>query len=772
MKNMNSPAFSKITKLSRSFSLLFRKGSICASMQSWAYRRPRLYNEDNEIGWSGSRRTSEQARTPIRPAYLSLSTNRICVLRSNVRSAVHVCMLFSTLLLASDGETQLKKATALLSANLILTQFEADFSETPPNAAFMYEQMNSIPDDYVKPDEARIKLQEVYQDRVRADYRQKVNVLLARIAEKNGLDDAFEEPFRKKSGTIPDATLRAVRERHFAASFEAQRKKACDDQLAQVTRDMFPTEEEVDADSEDTLIKKLTKRLADAQKFQVFEENRVYLRDLVIKPAVQDAYRQRTMQNQFLEGVRSSEAVTPEEFATFLEKALLEALPEFKSEKFPMVYTIFPSVKNGITPLSEKKAKTRYVEFLQATSTSLSEEETKTLILADLKGHNERGASRDKIRDLFMKQSLEQAPKRYVDHFAENRRNSVEFYLKKYPIPENEMRAFFETIFAQKQQKAWEAARNSIISEQLSATYPALQAHSWTPKDAIVETYTGIEATEEGRTLRKEILKGVANSSKGHESALQETREQAGALHDQELARGSQALRRQKGLVLACSNDIVAEASTRMATTKPEKLAAELFALFRPRIQAQWPEVREKEIYAPLNPKPGNATSAYLSIFPSVDALLRQLIRDAIQKLAEPKPIPPKEPPPPETPPPPEEKNEPIKLSCVFTIDLKDNQIIIQNNGDISIDQATLPVLYDDYRNQESKTLTHLADQFAEQLEKKAQGQNIELTLDITVKNGMIYYQLVSRLRDRLDYRLKKLSNNEKLSIKLTDKME
>jgi hypothetical protein len=36
----------------------------------------------------------------------------------------------------------------------------------------------------------------------------------------------------------------------------------------------------------------------------------------------------------------------------------------------------------------------------------------------------------------------------------------------------------------------------------------------------------------------------------------------------------------------------------------------------------------------------------------------------------------------------------------------------------------------------------------------------------------MIYYQLVSRLRDRLDYRLKKLRDNEKFNIKLTDKME
>jgi hypothetical protein len=494
----------------------------------------------------------------------------------------------------------------------------------------------------------------------------------------------------------------------------------------------------------------------------------------VIKPAVQDAYRQRTMQTQFLEGARSSEAVTPDEFAVFLEKALMDAIPEFKSDKFPMVYTIFPSVKNGIPPLSEKKAKTRYVEFLQATSTSLSEEETKKIILADLKGHNERAASRDKFRDVFMKQSMEQAPKRYIEHFAENRRNSVELYLKKYPIPENEMRAFFETIFDQRQQKAWEAARNSIISEQLSTTYPALQARSWTPKNAVVETYTGIEATEEGRTLRKEIIKDVASSSKGHESALQETREQAGTLLDQELARGSQALRRQKSLVLACSNDIVAEASTRMAKTKPEKLAAELFALFSPRIQTQWPEAREKDIYAPLNPKPANATSAYMAVFPSVEALLRQLIRDIIQKLAE--TIPPEEPPPPKTPPPetppPEKKDEPLKLACIFSIDLKDNQIIVQSKGDIAIDQATLPVAYDDYRKQESKTLTRIADQFAEQLEKKAQGRNVELTLDINVKNGMIYYQFVSHLRDRLDYRLKKLSNNEKMNIKLSDKME
>jgi len=679
-------------------------------------------------------------------------------------------MLLSPTLLASDGEMQLKKSTALLSANLILTQFEADFSETPPNADFMYQQMTSVPDDYVKPDEARAKLQEAYQDRVRADYRQKVNVLLARIAEKNGLEDAFEEPFRKKSGTIPDETLKAVREKHFATSFEAQRKKACDEQIAQVTRDMFPTEEEVDADSEETLIQKLTKRLADAQKFQVFEENRIYLRDLVVTPAVKDAYRQRNMQNQFLENVRSAESVTPDEFAAFLEKALLAAIPEFKSDKFPEVYSIFPSVKNSIPALSEKKAKARYVEFLQATSSTLSEEETKKLILSDLKGHHERDGSRAKIRETFMKQSMDQAPKRYVEHFAENRRNDVEFYLKKYPVPENELRAFFETIFDQKQQKAWEAARSSIVTEQLASTYSGLQARTWTPKDAGVEAYTGNEATDEGRALRKEYLKDTASSSQGAEAALQETREQAGTLLDQELGRGSQALRRQKSLVLACSNDIVAEATSRMAKTKPEKLAIELFDLFRPRIQAQWPEAREKEIYAPLNPKPGNAASAYLNIFPATEALLRQLIRDIIQKLAEPKPIPPKEPPP-ETPPP-EEKLEPLKLACGFSIDMKDNQIIVQSDGDIAVDQATLPMAYDDYRKQESKTLTRIADQFAEQLEKKAQGRDVELTLNIQVKNGMIYYQLVSRLRDRLDYRLKKLNNSEKMSIKLSDKME
>ena len=103
---------------------------------------------------------------------------------------------------------------------------------------------------------------------------------------------------------------------------------------------------------------------------------------------------------------------------------------------------------------------------------------------------------------------------------------------------------------------------------------------------------------------------------------------------------------------------------------------------------------------------------------------------------------------------------------------MKDNQIIVQSDGDISIDQATLPMAYDDYRKQESKTLTRIADQFAEQLEKKAQGRDVELMLNIQVKNGMIYYQLVSRLRDRLDYRLKKLNNNEKMSIKLSDKME
>lgn len=679
-------------------------------------------------------------------------------------------MFFSIILLASDGEMQLKKSTALLSANLILKQFEADFSETAPNADFMYQQMNSIPDDYIKPDEARAKLQEAYQDRVRADYRQKVNVLLARIAEKNGLEDAFEEPFRKKSGTIPDETLKVVREKHFATSFEAQRKKACDEQIAQVTRDMFPTEEEVDADSEDTLIKKLTKRLADAQKFQVFEENRIYLRDLVVKPAVQDAYRQRNMQNQFLENARSPESVTPDEFAAFLEKALLEAIPEFKSDKFPEVYTIFPSVKNSIPALSEKKARTRYMEFLQTTSTSLTEEETKKLILSDLKGHNERSASRDKIRDLFMKQSMEQAPKRYVDHFAENRRNTVEFYLKKNPIPENEMRTFFETIFNQKQQKAWEAARNSIVTEQLASTYSALQARTWTPKDAVVEAYTGNEATDEGRTLRKEYLKNTASSTQGADVALQETREQAGTLLDQELGRGSQALRRQKSLVLASSNDIASEASTRLAAKKkPEKVATELVELFLPKIQTQWRECRVKEIYEPLNPKPGNAETAYLDLFPSVEALLRQLIRDIIQKLAETPPVPPKEPPP-ETPPP-EEKKEPLKIACAFSIDMKDSQIVIQSQGDIAIDQAALPSAYDDYRKQESKALTRIADQFAEQLEKKAQGRDIELTLNIQVKNGMIYYQLVSRLRDRLDYRLKKL-NNEKLSIKLSDKME
>lgn len=673
-------------------------------------------------------------------------------------------------LLASDAEKQLKKSTALLSANLILTQFEKDFCETRPNADFMYEQMTSLPDDYVKPDAAKAKLQEVYLDRVRADYRQKVNVLLSRIAEKNGVDDAFEEPFRKKSGTISDESLKALRDLHFEESFSEQRKRACSNQIEQVTQEMFPTEEEVDADSEDTLVQKLTKRLADAQKFQVFEENRIYLRDLVVAPAVKDAYRQRTMQNQFLEAVRSEEAATPDEFVPFLEKALTEALPQFKAEHSPKGYAIFPSVKSNIPALAEKKARTRYLEFLQATTARLTEAEVKKMILADLQGHHERNRSRTLIRDSFMKQSMEQAPKRYTDHFAAERQNGVALFLKKQPVPEGELRAFFERFFDQQQQQAWEATRATIASDQMAQGYPTLQARTWTPGVPVVETYTGNEATDEGRTLRKDLLKRTATSAQAYEAALEETRNQAGTLLDQELARAGQSLRRQRQLVLASSNDIATEASTRLAAKKkPEKIAAELLELFLPKIQTQWKETRNKEIYEPLNPKPGNAETAYLDLFPSVEALLRQLIRDIIQKLAETPPEPPKEPPP--ESPPPEEKEEPLKLACSFLIDMKDNQIIIQSQGDIAIDQGTLPSAYDDYRKQESKTLTRIADQFAEGLAEKSKGRNVELTLDIHVKNGMIYYQLVSRLRDRLDYRLKKL-NNEKLNIKLSDKME
>jgi len=679
-------------------------------------------------------------------------------------------VLIPFLLLASEGEKQLKRSTALLSANLILTQFGADFSETPVNPDFMAQQMTSNPNDYIKRDAARAKLQESYQERIRAEYRQKVDLLLARIAEKNGVTDAFDASFQKKAGTIPDATLNTVREKHFMKAFEEQRKKVCDAQLVHVTRELFPTEEEVDGSPEEALIKKLTQRLAEAQKFQVFEENNTYLRDLVVLPAVQDAYRQRSMQSQFLEGARSLQAVTPEDFAVFLEKNLLASLPEFKSDKYPRVYTIFPSVKKSIPLLAEKKAKTRYTEFLQASTQPFSEAEAKKMILSDVQGHHARAASRNKIRDLFLKQSLDEAPKRYLEHVAENRRSDAERYLKKNPISKKELSALFEGIFDQKQQSAWEAARNSIIAHQLVATYPELQARTWTPTDAAVESYTGQEATDEGRTLRKELLTSAASSGQRDRDTLEETRAQAGTLLDQELARGSQALRQQRRLVMACSNDIAGEASVRLAKTKPEKLAVELFNLFRPRIQAQWPDLREREIYAPLNPKPGNAESAYLTLFPSVEDLLRQLIREIIQKLSEPEPIPPKDPPP--DAPPPEKKLEPLKLTCAFTIELQDNQIIVKSSGDIVLDPATLPFAYEEYRKQESKTLTRIANQFAESLEKRAKGQNVELSLDITVKNGMIYYQLVSRLRDRLDYRLKKLRNNEKFNIKLTDKME
>jgi hypothetical protein len=683
---------------------------------------------------------------------------------------VTLMMLLVPFLQASEGEKQLKRSTALLTANLILTEFEADFSEAPVNADFMAHQMTSKPEDYIKRDAARAKLQEFFQERIRTEYRQKVDLLLARIAEKNGVADAFDASFQKKVGTIPDTTFNKVQEKHFVKAFEEQRKKVCDAQMVHVTRELFPTEEEVDGSPEEALIKKLTQRLAEAQKFQVFEENHTYLRDLVVLPAVQDAYRQRSMQSQFLESARSPQAVTPDDFAIFLEKTLLAALPEFKSDKYPRVYTIFPSVKKSIPLLAEKKAKTRYAEFLQASTQPFSEEDVKKMILADVQGHQARAASRNKIRDLFLKQSLDMAPKRYVEHVAENRRSDVEQYLKTTPIPKKELSALFEGIFDQKQQPSWEAARTSIIAQQLVSIYPELQARTWTPTDAAVESYTGQEATDEGRTLRKELLTGVASSSQRDRDALEETRAQAGTLLDQELARGSQALRQQRRLVMACSNDIVAEASARLAKTKPEKLAVELFKLFQPRIQAQWPDHREREIYAPLNPKPGNAESAYLTLFPSVDELLRQLIREIIQKLAEPEPIPPKDPPP--DAPPPEKKIEPLKLTCAFTIDMQDNQIIVKSSGDIVLENATLPFTYEEYRKQESKTLTRIANQFAESLEKRAKGQNVELSLDITVKNGMIYYQLVSRLRDRLDYRLKKLRDNEKFNIKLTDKME
>jgi len=355
---------------------------------------------------------------------------------------------------------------------------------------------------------------------------------------------------------------------------------------------------------------------------------------------------------------------------------------------------------------------------------------------------------------------------RYLADQPEAGRDALRRYLAARPIPEKEQKKLLEKTFSDCMEAVWKRVRQSRADAQFAACFSDLASGNWLPTDGQVEQ---ADRDQLSGAMLEEVLRRSLRGPHEIADLMQETRSRAEKGFAAELRRGLQALKTQEGLVRSHEPDMRSwlTGQRQAKTGGAAALEREAVARYTGRVLDAWTAQRAGLLYAGVDPLPANNVRAYTALFPAIEEQIRLRIKEMLAQPVEPeKP----QPPTPETPPEPI-LIDPLKLACRIDVEMNDREIAVRLTGDLTSDRFSCPIAYNDYLDKEKATVAAIVDAFRAQLVARSADRPVELALDIEVKNGMVYYRFISRLRERLRAELEKL-NKERLRFQLSDRFE
>ena len=460
-----------------------------------------------------------------------------------------------------------------------------------------------------------------------------------------------------------------------------------------------PTEAEVESMSDSELAAKMTSRILAAQANPVFDENRDYISEKMVKPVIESAKEERRRQREYVKRVRS-EAASPTKMADEMS-ARLRANVEERAKELPAdkAWGVFPSVISKTLPEAvERRMVERLATRVEGVKVSVSVEDVMKEISSDPEGHVKTSESERRFFDSYSAGALATALADAVADAPESDRSEVDAYLRA-RLHAGTVSKAAERLVRREVMPKWREARREAAERIAAEIWPSLDDRTWYPSPELADETAARSDYESavGAWRKMDGMSALASAANGR-AVLEEADAKADAAVAKAFDIARSAIAAQNAIVDGSHAEVLAVARERKESfwrrTPTQKDVAEMLTQAT---EAKWSATRMSTLW-PDGDAPSNASEQHAALFPSVRRKIELLSKLIIEEMEQPQP----EDPAPEEP----EELEDIELSVVR----RDGKLDVSlKRGGNDLAAETVPATADDLR----KAMQRMSDKIS-----------------------------------------------------------
>ena len=654
-------------------------------------------------------------------------------------------ILLAGLCAARAADLDLDRSSAELAASLVLLDLREELRAKPADAAALRDAMLADPAANADPADAERNMALAHSNALARAFAGEARALLDRLAAPAARADRFSAAFLADAETAPPDAIAAASAASFPAAFKQARDEAVRTQAGKLDAKVRPAPAEVEERPRDELARDLAARIEAAQAFAVFRENRAYIEKSLAGPILDDAFAQRDAQRAFVaEAGRAAPGFAPSAVETNLAAALLARLAERRAaDPDTFVYDPFPSATGEVArAAAEARLADRFRNETLRADVPLDEAAVQRAFLADPVAHRRRDGSlavfepalRDAVRAAATASLLALAPAAEREECETFLRDRAGDDLLARPVAER-VRDVAGTRL--------DAIRADFARKDFETLAPPLAAGIWLPDETEVDAVCAVE-NDFRKTLRAWRRAPVALFAAIDKLAPEDRIfEETAALFERAVPAAFEP-----GAAARASQHKLADALYGEVKRAVEALGEapsldRIVAIYTAREAAAWAGARPAAIgLAPDADDDGR----YADLFPSTLEKIRLLAKSILEELEreKAKPETPPEPTPPQPDAPPDEPRA-IEVECDLVFDRKGDSFEVSVRAEARelgrfecpADPAAFERSLDGFAEGAAGALAGL-------LRERTKQGPVQLTVNLVVRNGLIYWAAVS----------------------------
>lgn len=428
-----------------------------------------------------------------------------------------------------SGTDDEKAANARLTAHLLINKIKAKIGNLKPDAAAIESEISANISAHQQRDASRQAARQLVQNKYEDWYAAEAKKVLDQVDADRPPNSGswFGEDNRKKMLEAPSAEISQNLNTNLEAAFDEARKQAVTKQYSRLTVDVYPTEEEVDANDYEVLKKLLNERTAAKQSETLFEENQNQISTSIVDPIVADAYQQLRRQSEIVSGATGGEEVLPELIEQKVGSDLTkvsEAVIKAKAAQTggpTKVYGTFPSVKAKIPERAKALAVEKFSNSLSQMPIAAKKDDVKGIIAKNPAEHATPEKSRKLLEEMYRVSVVKVAMDTYIKRVPANKQGALSRFVNDCAENDPACKTQLENLVKRSLDECFAPARQEVANDQLAEFFGPLANGSWKPDPAEINRRADLQVIEQLDPL---VFKGTTSKPVDSRLLLDETK--------------------------------------------------------------------------------------------------------------------------------------------------------------------------------------------------------------------------------------------------------